>query len=542
MMPFLQFLTGYWLNISNLDFSLPLGKRPRGFMVFNLFLSLVAIAFHYRLTDNGFYGVVGIVCFTLGDMLWIKARDSIHDHAIPDDFLTLSFCALVSLHGTALSGLLCWATESLGPSWTMAIERVITALSVSSMCISWVIYGIMSPHGAPDNSSWPPSSMPSLLNRMTSLDSTLTLLAVNLAVLLAESLVFGVPVIAALQYAAFSTALAISFFYDPELPDLPQRYKWLAQTLFRAAFIAIIAAACFGTTTMSFFCTSHSSDLKLDSGYQTNIDFSIVIAHQEGSVPELVDFIKEIIKIPSIEPLSRKLHIYSKSNTTIDSDEYTLIDPLFKALDISNLDHRGLESHTYLHHIEHTWYSVATHTLFLPGIPSRPGDLVSRLSSYFTPRQPGKTGFLSLGSPGSIVPCARPFDTEWVDSWHMVDAVSRALDPDNRPCDTALLSYGSAFVASAARIRGTNREVFTQLYNLLNSASINSSAHIRKKIAESGALGKDSVERPVVERSVERVWSLVMQCNEKRIAERCPSLLSGTRIGGEKEDCACLDD
>lgn len=41
---------------------------------------------------------------------------------------------------------------------------------------------------------------------------------------------------------------------------------------------------------------------------------------------------------------------------------------------------------------------------------------------------------------------------------------------------------------------------------------------------------------------LERLWAVVMQCADERIADRCPSLFSGT-LGrlGRAEDCQCLD-
>jgi hypothetical protein len=51
----------------------------------------------------------------------------------------------------------------------------------------------------------------------------------------------------------------------------------------------------------------------------------------------------------------------------------------------------------------------------------------------------------------------------------------------------------------------------------------------------------DSLSAPLYGFSLERAWSILMQCAEQDIAFKCPTLLSGTRRGGRLDDCQCLD-
>lgn len=51
----------------------------------------------------------------------------------------------------------------------------------------------------------------------------------------------------------------------------------------------------------------------------------------------------------------------------------------------------------------------------------------------------------------------------------------------------------------------------------------------------------DSLERPYLGLTVERLWGVLLQCSEGRITWRCPNLETGWRTGGQKEDCGCVD-
>ena len=51
----------------------------------------------------------------------------------------------------------------------------------------------------------------------------------------------------------------------------------------------------------------------------------------------------------------------------------------------------------------------------------------------------------------------------------------------------------------------------------------------------------DSLERPWLGFTVERLWGILLQCSRKEIAWRCPSLEKGWRVGWVKSDCECID-
>ncbi|KAI5212589.1 hypothetical protein E4T38_00536 [Aureobasidium subglaciale] len=51
----------------------------------------------------------------------------------------------------------------------------------------------------------------------------------------------------------------------------------------------------------------------------------------------------------------------------------------------------------------------------------------------------------------------------------------------------------------------------------------------------------DSMDAPYLGYTLKRLWSVILQCSEERIAAFCPTLLSGIRIGGSKAGCRCLE-
>jgi hypothetical protein len=50
----------------------------------------------------------------------------------------------------------------------------------------------------------------------------------------------------------------------------------------------------------------------------------------------------------------------------------------------------------------------------------------------------------------------------------------------------------------------------------------------------------DSLERPWLGLAVERLWGVLLQCSEGRIAWGCAGFGMG-RLRGGKEDCGCIE-
>lgn len=52
----------------------------------------------------------------------------------------------------------------------------------------------------------------------------------------------------------------------------------------------------------------------------------------------------------------------------------------------------------------------------------------------------------------------------------------------------------------------------------------------------------DTLNQPVFGETLERMWGFLMQCNDLALAWKCPTPLSGKRIGGDIGDCQCFDE
>ncbi|EHK99471.1 hypothetical protein M7I_4628 [Glarea lozoyensis 74030] len=71
----------------------------------------------------------------------------------------------------------------------------------------------------------------------------------------------------------------------------------------------------------------------------------------------------------------------------------------------------------------------------------------------------------------------------WEDSFRLIPSMWGAARPGTEKCDSVLLTRGNKFVASAARIRGIQRDVYQLLYDALVKPDIeNSWAHEKRKL------------------------------------------------------------
>jgi hypothetical protein len=95
---------------------------------------------------------------------------------------------------------------------------------------------------------------------------------------------------------------------------------------------------------------------------------------------------------------------------------------------------------------------------------------------------------------------------------------------------------------------GTAHEILTDIIGAIGNASPSSSSRRDEPKPQEGMFvnvgiygEKDSLEKPYLGMTVERLWGVLLQCSEGRIAWRCPNLETGWRRGGEEEDCGCVD-
>lgn len=293
-----------------------------------------------------------------------------------------------------------------------------------------------------------------------------------------------------------------------------------------------------------------SSRPVLDNSSPANRSLDIIVARYDESATDLATHLTELFSLPLIRDLSPSITIYNKNpstNTTafLLSLQSLLPAPSFSTnITLHTLPNIGRESDTYLEHITSHYSNLANHTLFMQAdVHFGPRAYLRQIRDYF---HPSKTGFLSLAPPSSYcATCDQCFDRDWTEYPSILHALFRDFN-HGRTCADVVLTYRGQFIASAARIRGN--EVGTYQRWLRELRRPQSFLHSPPYTESVWSRKEDSMSAPRVGFTWERSWGLVMQCNEKRVADRCPSMLSGVLCPrgicgrAELEDCQCLDE
>ncbi|KEQ76285.1 hypothetical protein M436DRAFT_39398 [Aureobasidium namibiae CBS 147.97] len=268
--------------------------------------------------------------------------------------------------------------------------------------------------------------------------------------------------------------------------------------------------------------------LRLDTSYNSTSALDIVMSMYREPPSHITDTFALLTSLPSIGPKSPRLILYTKDPAA----NLTLLQQQTNATRVLQLPNLGREGHTYLHHIISSWDDLAAQTFFLQASIHNHREFAARVTDYYTP----ETGMLSLGFSGQSCECNNCGDRfGWQDRSGIVEQTWKEVF--NQTCgeQRMLLSYKGQFVASAARIRANEKAMYDKLRDALEEP--NSWAHEQEYLQ-----GRpDSLNAPYFGYTLERLWSVIMQCSEERIATLCPTLLSGQRRGGSKEDCQCLD-
>ncbi|CAG8972128.1 hypothetical protein HYALB_00008133 [Hymenoscyphus albidus] len=320
----------------------------------------------------------------------------------------------------------------------------------------------------------------------------------------------------------------------------------------------------------------------------------IIIAHSAGDPQEqIAELITRYTSLGSVANFGPSVIIYSKDPTLDLANVGHLRGPTFEGpISVATLSNSGGPTASYLYHIITNWDKLSQQTLFITTTPStppiNPDHLHQRLSDYFIygsfpmPDASDKTSFLNLG-PMEVCNCGSCKDsTGWEDSFKLLPSMYGGANPGLDRCGSVLLTRGNHFVASAARLRGIKKDIYEMLRDALEKADVkNSWAHeadrlpkplpfepligrwfpgTREEVPSGGVLrnetkgevkvveippgvyGKsDTLERPWLGMTVERLWGVLLQCSSEAIAWRCPGLGTGWRLGGQKGDCGCID-
>jgi hypothetical protein len=360
-----------------------------------------------------------------------------------------------------------------------------------------------------------------------------------------------IPYVTPIQIAAYLTAniclVGLNEIYVFILTCLDKKFqpknaahhqrRQLSQFFTNIPIAIICTAVCYILT----FASSAAIDA-LPLGLPTTYDlsfkspsrFDIVVSmytEDPASVKQMLNQIKTTTLVKSLydQSQSPQVIIYTKNPAA----DLQALKQSTGADIVERLDNVGREGGTYLSHITDKWDSLAEQTMFIQAHAHNSRELIPRINDYLVQN----TGMLSLGFTGVACSCGSCNDRwGWSDKDSIIPTTyeniyGMACDPSQH----ILLSYKGQFVASARRIRGIKREVYDNLLKSVTNSEDGANT--------GGTTGVDSPSNPFFGFTMERIWSLVMQCatNEK-IMTKCPSLLSGMGIGGRVEDCQCLDE
>jgi hypothetical protein len=267
---------------------------------------------------------------------------------------------------------------------------------------------------------------------------------------------------------------------------------------------------------------------RLDTSYIPTSAVDIVMSIYREPPSHITDTFSLLSSIPSIGTKSPRLILYTKDPTA----NLTLLQQQTNATKIIQLPNVGREGHTYLHHMISSWDDLAAQTFFLQASIHNSREFRARVQDYYTPQ----TGMLSLGFSGQSCECNDCGDRfGWQDHSGIVEETWQEVF--NQTCgeQRVLLSYKGQFVASAGRVRANEKAMYERLRDALQEPD--SWAHGQEYLQ-----GRpDSLNAPYFGYTLERLWSMIMQCSDERIAALCPTLLSGQRRAGSETDCQCLD-
>ncbi|KAF2033368.1 hypothetical protein EK21DRAFT_58873 [Setomelanomma holmii] len=265
----------------------------------------------------------------------------------------------------------------------------------------------------------------------------------------------------------------------------------------------------------------------LDRNYEPQIPLEIVISMYKEPVEDVSSFITSLEQTTVLAGARVIIYIKDQDVNAEDIRQRT------NATRVTKLANIGREGETYLHHINTHWERLAKHTIFLQADVHNSREFYPRLRSFFHSQ---RTGYLSLG-PSDICDCQHCGDQFfWKDNTGIFpEYYSHVHNSTQDACKHVSLSYKGQFIVSAARIRGIDKNIYKNLWHAF--VDENSWAHQPEFLRGRS----DSMSAPRFGYSMERMWNLLFQCSDMDVAWKCPSMISGWRLGGDIGDCQCFD-
>ncbi|KAI5204018.1 hypothetical protein AUEXF2481DRAFT_8096 [Aureobasidium subglaciale EXF-2481] len=280
--------------------------------------------------------------------------------------------------------------------------------------------------------------------------------------------------------------------------------------------------------------------------FNTTSSFDFVVSRYHEPARVIAQQINRLCELPNTKSQDVRVIVYSTGEDNIVKFRADLQNALHPSLEVivEARKNIGREAAAYLHHILHRYDNLSDHTLFMQAEMDYPHLLQQRAKDYLIPQ----TGFLSLSSTQQY--CSSTNDcwdhSRWGENPEILGDIYTRANPHAIATDFTL-TYRGQFIASRIRILGQEKQLFVDLLDLLTN--LKSVAHSEKYINQPWLPNKkDSLNAPLFGYTMERLWGVIMGCEGRRIADRCPSQLSssltsfiGLGMYGRVEDCQCLD-
>lgn len=251
------------------------------------------------------------------------------------------------------------------------------------------------------------------------------------------------------------------------------------------------------------------------------VDLDIVISAYDRPGKEIAQDLNSLLGLPTLRNHTSRVYVYNKGLATSQLEK-DILEHLSQhtALFVEELDNKGREGGTYLHHVESQWDNLASHTLFLQERPHDFTQMKQRIDDYLVP----ETGFMPLSYEGKVWKhCEHLHAGTWPGITDSISHISSMMNSSSA-CQDVVMTFRAQFLASRARIRSNDRAFYVQL--LQDMQDRKSWMHMPKALRSPwvGAQS-DSLVDPVFGYTLERLWGTIMRCSNSRIAERSPSLL-----------------
>lgn len=267
-------------------------------------------------------------------------------------------------------------------------------------------------------------------------------------------------------------------------------------------------------------------DTILDRAYKPSTPVEVVISMYKEPIDEVAQLVSNLKSMPVLSQAVFTIYLKDEEGDKYQIGRHT------GAQNVIVIPNIGREGETYLNHILRRWDSLAKQTVFLQADVHNPREFYPHLDKYFSPN---RTGYLSLGWSGNVCNCDNCGDQFfWRDDTHLFPSIQSQIN-DSFKCRNVLLSYKGQFIVSAARIRGIDRSI----YHDLRQAFVDEKSWAHQEEYLRGR--KDSMSKPWFGYTMERLWNLLFQCSDMDVAWKCPTLVSGWRVGGDISDCQCFD-